>query len=273
MKEFFKANEDKNQYLMELDLSDPEKYDKNRILSVYSSSWMSRKTDEDLGAVNGFLELAKLIKQDVSLKAHKRFFMNFGQRIANEGFVMLKAFSSKRDVNFRSGMISVIGSTVDPISDCFSHSCSNNVFWIPTSSGLQMLFVERPIKAGSELFLSHGVHFETHTRKQRQKFLQKSFGLKCRCEACEQDYPTMEQTEQAPVDLGSFENFRFFVEQSEMFDSLRNKNLKQIQMKLEETTNSIQKDVQGKITDESFRRRHKMIACLSALAQPENIFA
>lgn len=71
-----------------------------------------------------------------------------------------------------------------------SHSCIPNVDRVKLGNKL-VLYVSRPIKAGSQILNCYGAGFHAalNSKTERMKVLQKVYKFRCDCEACSNDWP------------------------------------------------------------------------------------
>jgi len=84
-----------------------------------------------------------------------------------------------------------IGSSICNTLALFNHSCSPNV--ARTNFGSTFLFVAtEDIRKGQEVTNYYEMQFDTKILKTRQKFLLDHYKFKCRCEACEHNWPMYE---------------------------------------------------------------------------------
>ena len=60
------------------------------------------------------------------------------------------------------------------------------------SDGIAILVAKRSIKKGEEININYGIHHHNIPKKNRQELLMNKYKFKCNCEACENDYSTIQ---------------------------------------------------------------------------------
>lgn len=193
MEKFFTDNKNQQKYLMELDLSDPETNTRNLLLAVYNTPWMEPL--EPFDNVRFLLgELSEMHEDlDRHITTHGKFIETFLNKLARRGYTQLMGYPLKKEDESRENMEYVaIANHITPLRDCFQHSCDSNIRAVPTNDG-EILFVTAPIKAGSELFVTYGRTFVEKTKVERQQHHKIWYKFECRCKACENDFPTLNQ--------------------------------------------------------------------------------
>lgn len=103
---------------------------------------------------------------------------------------LLNANSLGFDTFYKGDMASV-GGVICLFGSLFNHSCDSNISRITFQDKI-IFFASRPIKAGEQLFISYRPNFSFLNRKRRQSALD-CFGFKCKCQACENDWPVFEK--------------------------------------------------------------------------------
>ena len=84
----------------------------------------------------------------------------------------------------------ILGASVMSFSSLMNHSCNPNT--TQTCYGdVMAITVISPIRSGEEILGNYGPHFFQYDKASRQSELNKSFFFKCRCSACEEDWPQM----------------------------------------------------------------------------------
>lgn len=80
------------------------------------------------------------------------------------------------------------GSASFPFSSLINHSCAPNLVRVSYNCK-NYIMVNRPIKAGQQLFDNYGFHHCLESLKDRQKSLKSQYMFECACEACRNEYP------------------------------------------------------------------------------------
>ena len=57
---------------------------------------------------------------------------------------------------------------------------------------MAILVSKRSIKKGDEITLNYGVHHHGVPKEKRQQLLMENYKFECKCEACENDYPILQ---------------------------------------------------------------------------------
>jgi hypothetical protein len=81
------------------------------------------------------------------------------------------------------------GSASYPFCSLINHSCAPNVVRVSYNC-INYLMVNRPIKAGGQLFDNYGYHHCLEVLSKRQKSLKNQYMFDCTCAACEHNYPS-----------------------------------------------------------------------------------
>lgn len=84
-----------------------------------------------------------------------------------------------------------IGSGIFPLSSFFNHSCAPNVSRITVDNKL-VFIVTRPIEKNQQLLVCYRSNFLGFNKRDRKKELRRSYRFECSCEACFNDYPTLD---------------------------------------------------------------------------------
>lgn len=85
--------------------------------------------------------------------------------------------------------IEVLGFGVCLFGSLLRHSCNPNVFGTSYNDKI-VFYITRPVKAGEQLTTCYDKDFSMENRKNRRLSL-KGFGINCKCEACEKDWPVL----------------------------------------------------------------------------------
>ncbi|XP_052902937.1 SET and MYND domain-containing protein 4-like [Anopheles moucheti] len=80
-----------------------------------------------------------------------------------------------------------------PLIGMMNHSCAPNVKRITLRDGRCAIVVIRPIAGGGQLFDNYERHHLKNDLEDRQTVLLNMFNFRCGCEACMNDYPTLEE--------------------------------------------------------------------------------
>ena len=56
---------------------------------------------------------------------------------------------------------------------------------------MAILVAKRSIKKGEEITINYGIHHNNISKENRLQLLRNKYKFDCRCEACENDYPTL----------------------------------------------------------------------------------
>jgi len=81
------------------------------------------------------------------------------------------------------------------LASVLNHSCHPNLIRANAGSWL-VAVAARDIEEGEELTDMYTVHWAQSPREDRRKYLQNTFHFWCQCEACEQDWPCIEEEEE-----------------------------------------------------------------------------
>lgn len=84
-----------------------------------------------------------------------------------------------------------IGSGIFPLASLFNHSCAPNITRVTVDNKL-VFVVSRPIAKNQQLFVCYRSNFFGVARHQRQAELLNSYRFKCSCEACNKNYPLLD---------------------------------------------------------------------------------
>lgn len=84
-----------------------------------------------------------------------------------------------------------IGSGIFPFASFLNSSCAPNLARV-TLDGQLSFIVLRPIEKNQQLFVGYRGDFHSRSRSDRQKELLWSYKFKCECEACVNNYETIE---------------------------------------------------------------------------------
>jgi hypothetical protein len=83
------------------------------------------------------------------------------------------------------------GGGIGLFSSLFSHSCIPNISRVTFDNKI-VFFVNRPIKAGEQLFIFYTDSFALESKIDRQRYL-KNYGIDCDCDACKSEFPLLEE--------------------------------------------------------------------------------
>jgi len=84
-----------------------------------------------------------------------------------------------------------IGQSLCIFGSLFNHSCNSNIGHVTLDNKI-VFFVNRPIKAGEQLFINYdAIKFSRMTLNKRQQKLKK-YGFVCDCDACKNDIPLVQ---------------------------------------------------------------------------------
>lgn len=120
------------------------------------------------------------------------------------------------------------GMTVGVFGCLFNHSCNHNIDRV-TLDNKMVFYVNRPIKAGEQLFINYGALYESDSLEERREILSE-YDFVCECDACTKNYPLVDGllevdrkheiplVDTSTVDL-AIETFR---KSCQMIDSLEN---------------------------------------------------
>lgn len=95
-------------------------------------------------------------------------------------------FDELKGLAYKTGVTSW-GSGSYPFISMLNHSCAPNVSRVFVGNK-NVVFVQRSIKKGDQLFDNYGYDFTNVPRDHRQKELYKQFKFKCGCEACTENW-------------------------------------------------------------------------------------
>lgn len=90
---------------------------------------------------------------------------------------------------YKRGVISS-GNGSFPFSSLLNHSCCPNVSRVFIDA-TTILVVTKPVDKGEQLFDNYGYSYTNVPKDYRQMELQKQYKFKCKCHACEKDWPLM----------------------------------------------------------------------------------
>lgn len=111
-----------------------------------------------------------------------------------------KINESETKLEFCHGkFVSCIGWTAHPLWLMFNTSCYPNAhLMVFGEQGVTALIIERPVKAGEQLFLATQRNYQWNMRDKsvRQAFWVKQYGFKCECEACTNDWKAEDYVEE-----------------------------------------------------------------------------
>jgi len=85
-----------------------------------------------------------------------------------------------------------IGAGVFPLASYFNHSCAPNVYRI-TYEGKLIFIVIRPIEKNQQLFVCYRENFFYTDLDARQKEIHQAYKFTCDCEACRNNYATLDK--------------------------------------------------------------------------------
>ena len=86
-----------------------------------------------------------------------------------------------------------------PLFSLMSHSCDPNVYYLNDAVGGKMIVMaHRALKKGEPMFISYSESFTCVGLDDRQAELAERYHFKCRCVACEQDWPTLSELKDQP---------------------------------------------------------------------------
>lgn len=95
-----------------------------------------------------------------------------------------------------------IGSAIYATISFINHSCYANVTRInDTSNGKMAIVALQNIREGEQLFTSYTQHFTSANLIERQNYLVRNYHFVCKCCACLEDWPTLHQLRQMPVEF------------------------------------------------------------------------
>ncbi|XP_058448675.1 SET and MYND domain-containing protein 4-like [Malaya genurostris] len=112
-----------------------------------------------------------------------------------------------------------IGGGLFPILSMLNNSCAPNITRIPLPNGRIAAIVLRPIDKDGQLFCCYGYHHLHNTLFDRHPALYLKYHFKCRCEACQYDYPLRENLKH--IALPSY----FDIDSREWIVNYRNRNI------------------------------------------------
>ncbi|XP_063706013.1 SET and MYND domain-containing protein 4-like [Culicoides brevitarsis] len=110
-------------------------------------------------------------------------------RCTNSHELMIKT-SDRQNFMLSDGSLQKFGSAICPVISLLNHSCASNVTRI-FGKGKFAIMVLRNIKAGEQIFNNYGAHHATDTKVERQEKLLDLYAFTCKCVACVQNYPTI----------------------------------------------------------------------------------
>ena len=110
------------------------------------------------------------------------FAESFSQKIPPEK--LSQQIASIRVRKFAGGMY--------PLFSLMNHSCDPNVYYLnDVVKGKMVVMAHRALKKGEPLFVSYNSGFANIGADDRQTELEERYYFKCRCIACEQNWPTI----------------------------------------------------------------------------------
>lgn len=80
------------------------------------------------------------------------------------------------------------GRAVGLFGSLFNHSCDPNVTRINFDDKM-VFIVNKPIKAGEQLFIAYRHSFHVTNRNERQSEITGTYDFNCKCKACEENWP------------------------------------------------------------------------------------
>lgn len=112
-----------------------------------------------------------------------------------------------------------IGACLCPMLSLVNHSCNPNVVRHSYKDAVVLHCIE-PIKAGEQVYDNYGYHYALHPLRDRQVHLCLQYYFKCKCEACQMDWPLYEDLpSEDPTYLTNDDRVKLQLrESSELFD-------------------------------------------------------
>jgi len=88
------------------------------------------------------------------------------------------------------------GSSVCVFGSLFSHSCNQNIDRVALDNKM-VYYVNRPIKAGEQIFIDYGPVYALTPLHERRHILS-SYGFICDCDACKNNFPLLNDLRKIP---------------------------------------------------------------------------
>ncbi|KAL7024663.1 hypothetical protein ACKWTF_013150 [Chironomus riparius] len=141
-----------------------------------------------------------------------------------------------------------------------NHSCAPNVAKVFIDDKIIMI-VQRPIKAGSQIFDNYGYSFTNIPREIRQMELQKHYRFTCNCEACSENFGLLPSLK--VVDKIAFRHAK------KSCQELAKMTQKQAKQRIKEISGIIQKNFDNFPSVEICSLAESFQACMEIMLKPE----
>lgn len=176
LKDFLEQHQGEQKTIFDLDLS--SEIDKKLLLATNSSLQRNSLPKE----LDSLMERhCSLMMSITSNKCHKKFLSDFMKQQME--ILITNTFGLVENEK-------EIGSGIFPFASYFNHSCNPNVARI-TVDGQLVFIVIKPIDKNHQLFVCYRDDFHHTSQEVRQEVLLKSYRFSCKCEACQNYYPQL----------------------------------------------------------------------------------
>lgn len=125
--------------------------------------------------------------QLVTTKDHEDMLMKLLFRMSMIASINFRRLDKISTINEEDQVVEAKAEACQLLICLMNHSCAANVDLIGENN--HVIHVARPIKAGEQLFLTHGQFFYCTPRTERKQELKRRFLFDCTCIACEKNYP------------------------------------------------------------------------------------
>lgn len=178
--------------VFDFDLSDPRDplYEKNLLVSVNSLATNALTESETDFIDQATQEEFKGMRTDEEKVFLRRFITSQYSLEQRNGHLMRKyARVFENPETIRDFFDKPFGRGVGPFTSLFNHSCDPNVTAVTVDNKF-VIVVNRPVKAGEQLFMSYGYNFWSNAKDHRDELFV-HYKFICDCAACVNDYPEL----------------------------------------------------------------------------------